>query len=327
MPSRLGGSEFLKDLSTLTGTDLVGSDQSRESLGIADYYTVNLFSSCASADNKIECTINKFGYRFDPIGSLKLDDTGLEGAFSENFLQSISYETAARGIAVAYILALVFSVATLALNLIACIINRTVILGAIVSTLATTFELAAAAASIAVFTNLNQKFNSEFTQHGIKSSLGRNLFIASWMAFGLLFLNSLYLCYNYRRDKQARRRRGGGKSLSSHKILGLNSNGVSGSPKRTKTLELLKNNIPFIGGKHKYAEISKQSGVKSITVTDHDNDREVLVKKGFGGGEDEEDYREEAVRGSTKGIEMQPLGGGQDPKMVDTAYEPFRSVR
>lgn len=332
---RLKSSLFLQDLTTLTGVDLVGSEATASSLGVADSYTVYLFSSCAKAgttgDSETKCSASEFGYHFNPIEGLKLDNTGIEGSFTAGFLASTSYGTAARGIALEYLFALALTVGTVAFNTISCCAPRLIFVSLMTSVLASIFQLAAAAASIAIFTNLKKNFNSELESSGIKTSLGNNSFIASWIAFGLLFVNSIFLGFAHRRSKQVRRRGASrGRSIIDH--TGLDQKGEDqykafALPKRTRTIQLIKNHLPGFGGKQKYTQIEKQSGVRSITVTDHDTDRDMLVKNGFGSGEDEhDDEHDELVRGSTRGIPMQPFvkkpGGGI--KVVETGYEPFR---
>lgn len=215
--------------------------------------------------------------------------------------------------------------ATIVLNFVAYIFNRLIFSSAITSIFATIFQLAASAASTATFINLQNRFDEELSPVGIRTKLGKNLYIASWMAFAILLVNSLQLCYTYQRSKAIRRKRSVGRGKGMIDPAGLHKPGGESNkafvpPKRTRTLQLIKNKIPFVGARHKYAEIGRQPGVRSITVTDHDTDRKTLIQKGFGGDEDEDDDREELVRGSTRGIAMAPLGG----KPSDTAYEPFR---
>lgn len=332
--SALQGSSFLQDLSTLTGVDLVGSEATASSLGLADSYTVSLFSSCAQAgtsgDSETKCSPSEFGYHFNPIKDLKLDTTGIEGTLGKDFLPSISYGTAARAIAITFILALTLALATMTLNLMCCCFPSLVFASMMTSVFGTLFQAAGAAASIAIFTNIKKNFNAELESAGIKTSLGNNLFIASWISFGLLFVNSILLVMTYRRHKVVKRRgTGRGRSIIDHTGMeqkGGDMNKGFGPPKRTRTIQLIKNHLPGFGGKQKYTQIEKQSGVRSITVTDHDTDRDVLVKKGFGGGEDEhDDERDELVRGSTRGIPMHSVGGKSGgTKAVETGYEPFR---
>lgn len=332
--SALQGSTFLQELTALTGVDLVGTEATASSLGLADSYTVSLFSSCAKAgtsgDSATKCSPSQFGYHFNPIADLKLDTIGIEGSLAPGFLPSISYGAAARAIAITFVLSLALALATMTLNLMCCLYPRLVFISMITSILATILQLAGAATSIAIFSNIKKNFNAELESSGIKTSLGNNLFIASWISFGLLFVNSILLVFTHRRNKVVKRRGAGrGRSLIDHNGLdqkGGDQNKAFAPPKRTRTIQLIKNHLPGFGGKQKYTQIEKQAGVRSITVTDHDTDRDVLVKKGFGGGEDEhDDERDELVRGSTRGIPMHVVGGRSGgTKVVETGYEPFR---
>jgi hypothetical protein len=302
----------------------VGSDADASSLGLANSYTVSLFSSCAENNSSTTCTSAQFGYHFNPLSDLKLDDTGMQGSFSSSFLGSISYGSASKFIGIAYIFALLLTFVTQGLNILSCCAPRAIIASATTSILATIFLLAASSTAVAVFTKIKGQFNSELAAAGIKTALGNKLFIVSWIAFALLFLNSILLCVHHRRNKQTRQRGlAKGKGIIDHS--GMDKSGgdvkVFAAPKRTKTLQLLKG-IPM-WNRHKYAQIEKQTIFKGVSVNDHD-DKEVLVKRGFGGGEDEDD---ELVRGSTRSIPLQPLGNNGATRDVNTAYEPYRQTQ
>jgi len=83
--------------------------------------------------------------------------------------------------------------------------------------------------------------------------------------------------------------------------------------------------------RHKYGKIDEdkaaaKGGMKSKVLYDHD-DADVLISRGFGGGDDEEDDHRDLVRGATnqpRGIQLQPMGG-LPSRDIDTAYEPYRA--
>ena len=83
--------------------------------------------------------------------------------------------------------------------------------------------------------------------------------------------------------------------------------------------------------RHNYAQIDDTQAFKATTAKDkkrNSDDAEVLISRGFGGGDDEDD--EDLVRGATKsgprGIMLQPMSsGGLPSRDIDTAYEPYRN--
>jgi hypothetical protein len=81
--------------------------------------------------------------------------------------------------------------------------------------------------------------------------------------------------------------------------------------------------LPVPWNKHKYAHIDKQAGVKRDRK-EWNEDRESLVKRGFGGGEDEDMDGEMDLgripRGTKFNIPLVEVTGANK----DTAYEPFR---
>lgn len=89
-----------------------------------------------------------------------------------------------------------------------------------------------------------------------------------------------------------------------------------------RKLTLLQKSLTW--NRHKYAQIEKQTIAES--VGQHD-DEDMLISRGFGGGEDEHDHEEEEtelVRGSTRGIPLILVGGNAAKRDVETAYEPYR---
>lgn len=94
---------------------------------------------------------------------------------------------------------------------------------------------------------------------------------------------------------------------------------VFAAPKRTKTLQLLKKVGSWRPGQ-KYTQIEKQPAVRGIP-----DDEDILNRRGFGGGEDEDDEEVELVRNSTRGIPLQPFGNSQT-RDVTSAYEPYRQT-
>lgn len=319
--SKLSNSTYLKDISKVSGNDLVGSNATAASLSIGNWTTISLFTSCTDANNTISCTPPHFGFDFNPSTGLKLDTTGLQGSSALNSITG--YAGLSKFLGIAYILALLFTVLTKGLNLLSCCVPRAIVASVTTSILATIALLAASSAALAVFTNLKGKFNTALLSAGIKTALGNKLFIISWIATALMFLNTIMLCVSYRHNKQGRKQRGMARGVGVIDHSGMDKSGVGtevfAAPKRTRTLQLLKKVGTWRPGQ-KYQQIEKQPAVRGIP-----DDEDILNRRGFGGGEDEDDDEVELVRNSTRGIPLQPFGNAQT-KDVTSAYEPFRQT-
>lgn len=325
--SKLSNSTFLQDLSTVSGTDLVGKNASASALGLGSSYTVALLSYCSEGGpDGTECSKPKFGFHFDPLKDLKLDNTGLSGSFPSKLLNAIkTYGTSTEFLAAAYLLAFIFTFFTPVFSIIATCAPRIIIGGAISSIFATFFLFAASVAGIVIFTNVKGSFNSDLVAAGIKTALGNKLFILSWVATVFSLISTVLLWIHARRAIK-NHRRGMGKNM-----IIPNSTDKAGAPDSLpsgnngpRKLTLLQRSLTW--NKHKYAQISKgRDNPKVVLVGVHDDDGEELLSRGFGGGEDEHDVEEdELVRGSTRGIPLSGMGGNKASRDMNTAYEPFK---
>ncbi|KAG0651478.1 hypothetical protein D0Z07_1553 [Hyphodiscus hymeniophilus] len=318
--SKLSNSTYLSDLSKVSGTDLVGSNANSSSLGIGNWTTISLFTSCTDTNSSVTCSTPHFGFSFSPSTGLKLDSTGLQG--SHGLVSIPSYGHLSQFLGIAYILALLLTVLTKGMNILSCCVPRAVIASAFTSILATIFLLAASGAALGVFINLKGKWNAALLSAGIKTALGSKLFIVSWIATVLMLLNSILLCVSYRHQSKQGRQRGMARGVGVIDHSGMDKSGVGtetfAAPKRTRTLQLLKK----VGTwkRQKYTQIEKQPAVRGIP-----NDEDILNRRGFGGGEDEDEDEIELARHSTRGIPLQPFGNTQT-KDISAAYEPYRQA-
>jgi len=310
VPAALSNSTFLQDLSGLPGnTNLVGSPASTSSLGLANSYTISLFTFCGTS-----CS-GKFGFHFNPLTDLKLDTTALQGSFSSSFTKTLSsYASTAWFLGIAYVLAFLLNFSTMILS---CLGSP--LIPAITSSLTTFFLLTASGSGVGVFTNVRNSFNSALSSSGIKTTLGNKLFILSWIATILSLIASILSCIHASRSK-SRRQRGGN---------GLLQDNVRGMDKR-----IIEDREPLTGSKlpgmpgflkkiptwnrHQYTPIEERTAIRGRVY--NGNDAEVLLTRGFGGGD--EDELEEQDLGQNERIQMRPLV--LPNRSRSTSYEQFR---
>jgi len=319
IPSKLSNSTYLQAISTLTGNDLVGISASASSLGLAQSYTTTLFNFCPDEGT---CSSFNFGFYFDPITDLHLDTTALKGTFSSSFFSTLSsYASTSTFLGIAYLLAFILTCASPVLQVYSHRMPRVAVISIITSTLATIFLLAASAASVAIFGKVKGTFNTSLTAAGITTVLGHRLFALSWVTTVLSFATSLLVCVQARRTAIDRR----------NKVINYNA---TTKGEYDSNIVSIPSNLPSLPTRrigffkrmpswrrHKYEEIARQNAAKK-TVAAYEPD--IMMRRGFGGGEDEEDDEVELVRGSTRGgIQLSSMR--YDPRRdLDTAYEPYR---
>ncbi|KAE9367516.1 hypothetical protein N431DRAFT_486608 [Stipitochalara longipes BDJ] len=325
--SKLSNSTYLKELSTVAKTDYVGSNHSASSLGIANSYTISLLSYCAESSTSTVCSKPQFGFHFDPLSDLKLDNTGLQGSLSTTFTKAISsYGSASKFLGGAYLLGFILTFLTPIFGILAgCCAPRAIIGGAITSSLATIFLLAASGLSVAIFKTVKAAFDSDLGPTGIKTSLGVQLFVVTWIATVLSLVSTVLLCVSSRSSSRKGKSRGMITPSTTDKDG--SKVGVVSSTAGPKPLTLLQRSLTW--NKHKYAQLGKKkpSPIVKVTGADHDEDEDILLEqRGFGGGEDEGEEEEEMVRSSTRGIPLTAIKGSKPAKDTDAAYEPFRHV-
>ncbi|KAN0095635.1 SUR7/PalI family domain containing protein [Hyaloscypha variabilis] len=326
VPSKLSSSTYLKALSTVAKTDYVGSNSSASSLGLATSYTISLLSYCAESSTSTVCSKPQFGFHFDPLSDLQLANTGLGGTLPATFTKAISsYGSASKFLGGAYLLAFVLTFLTPLFGILAsCCAPRAIIGGAITSSLATIFLLAASALSVAIFKTVKSAFDSDLGPAGIKTSFGDKLYVLTWIATVLSLMSSVLLCASSRSSNRKGKSRG--MIIPSSTDKDGSKVGVVSSTAGPRPLTLLQRSLTW--NKHKYAQLSakkKPSPVVKVTGADDYDDEDVLLEqRGFGGGEDEEE--EEMVRSSTRGIPLTAISGSKPAKDTDAAYEPFRHV-
>ncbi|KAH8597849.1 SUR7/PalI family-domain-containing protein [Bisporella sp. PMI_857] len=322
--SELSTSVFLQDLSTISGTDLVGPAASRTSLNISEEYTISLFGYCEKENGERKCSPRKIGFNFNPLKDLKLAGTSLSAAISK----MDPYTKAAWFLGIGYIVAELL----IGLTLILSFFNRrkTIVTSAVFSSLATTLLIAASAAAIAVFSKYKGTLNDKLlSSANIKSALGNRMFILSWVATAVSLILTIVLIIHAQRSKKLTRHRGVG-------LLDPNSTEKGGlDPDAHMVPRSAKPAAPgFLAkmptwNRHKYAQIDEQQGSKGAANKKPANDADELISRGFGSGEDEDDEDRDLVRGATnqpRGIQLMPMvGGGLPSRDVDTAYEPYRA--
>ena len=220
LPSKLSNSTFLRDISTVSGTDFVGRDASASTLGLADTYTLHLLTTCAKTGGNVDCAPPHIGFKFDPRVDLKLESTSIADSFDNDYADALSsYAKVSRFLAAAFILSAMLAAISPIVALLSGRFPKAGILAAVNSMGATLFLLAGNIAAMISFKNLNDAFNKAFQESGLKSSTGSTLIALSWVAFVFSLLTTVVYFI---------RSRGGGSSSRERRAV--RSIGPAGKP-------------------------------------------------------------------------------------------------
>ncbi|KAJ2906361.1 putative integral membrane protein [Zalerion maritima] len=200
VPGALSDASLLRDITSVSGVDLVGSDATAASMGLADSYTVTLFSSCGRypGDN-VECTSTSVGYSFDPEDDLKLSATNILSSTSTIF----SYENVSGFIAASYILAGILVLISPFSVFLAKRFPKAALLGCALSCISAIFLLSASIAAVVVFPKAKDSFNALLADKGIETTVGSKLFVLSWLATAFALLECVALFFVARAAKRS----------------------------------------------------------------------------------------------------------------------------
>lgn len=216
IPSNLANATFLREISEVSGIDLVGSDATTSSsLGLADEYTVSLLSSCGIyPGNEVSCSSPEIGYAFEPEEDLNLSSTGLT-------LSSIfSYAKLSRFLGGAYIVSSVLIILAPITSFLTGRWPRAAIFGVILATVTAILLTAASIAAVVVFPRTRDSYNDHLRDAGIVTHVGKNSFIATWVATVFAFLCAITLMVRARAAKYASFGRSSGGSAGGRGLKG-----------------------------------------------------------------------------------------------------------
>jgi hypothetical protein len=225
-----GGSSLLDTLSSDLG-DLsnLGSDDFEAALALAksnndvrDFYDIGLMGYCAgnktsSGSYEVDyCSKPKAQFWFDPVSVWKLNSTtsDTEDILPSNLKKAINtYKTVSKWMFIAYAIALIATIVELVVGLFAICSRLGSLATSLVSGVAFFFTIAASITATAMFAVLTGAFDSALKQYGMHGSMGKNIYVATWIASAFAFGASLFwllssCCCSGRSPYHGDRRRG-----------------------------------------------------------------------------------------------------------------------
>ncbi|KAI1131306.1 SUR7/PalI family-domain-containing protein [Nemania abortiva] len=181
IPAKLGSSVFLQDLSTISGSDLVGQVGTRQTLGLPATYSVSLLTACGSNDDaSTTCDTPRVGFTLNPGSDLKLDGSATQGTLSSAYYNELhTYAAVSTFTAVAYILSSILTILSCLTIVLSRHFERAILIGRVSSGIATLLVLTATIASIVTFIKVRDAFNSAFGDVGVKTTVNSRAFALS----------------------------------------------------------------------------------------------------------------------------------------------------
>ncbi|KAM7198832.1 putative integral membrane protein [Rhypophila sp. PSN 637] len=337
VPSKLSTSDFLKDLSTVSGADYVGQPQTAASLGIANTYTVHLLTACGHfSDGTVSCSKASLGFAFHPGSTLRLDSTSLQqssSTYSEDLFSALSrYARLSRWLTGAYLASGIFLLLTLIVN---CISPAA---GAFTSFIATVVLFSASVGAAIVFANVNNAFNANFSQKvKLSSSLGSIPTALSFVACAFALVTAVLITLSARRAARSARRGPLARSVGAKDDSLLASGAVGPDPyaapgtgtKGGGILAKVGNVIP--GQRHKYVQVEAQP---ALVRTDVEGRQRGLDDEDWAA---HDDYSRPGSRpgspaavgqgnkGAPDSVPLVSIGGNKQSRDMNSAYEPYSS--
>ena len=195
-------------------TDTILNDTTsvaRSALGVKDFYHVSLWNYCSGdfqtnssgsvTDHVTYCSPHQNEFWFNPVEVWGLNNTGIDHFFSRELRDGLNtYKTVAKWMFVAYLVALISTIAEILVGFLALFSRLGSLATTIVSTISSLFFIAFALTSTILYATLTGTFNDALKRYDIHGSLGRSIYVTIWLgvlfslASGLFWLFSSCCC-------------------------------------------------------------------------------------------------------------------------------------
>jgi hypothetical protein len=165
-----------------------GLNVSASSLGLADWYTIALWSYCADKDgpssSNTSCSTPTKDFWFDPVQAWHLNNTifadGLPKALDDVLK---TYHSASKVMVRLYLIAISATATSTILGFCAVFSLVGSILPLIITSISTVGLLTASIMATVVYSSLVGTFDTVLRSYGVDATLGLNMFALTWSAF------------------------------------------------------------------------------------------------------------------------------------------------
>ncbi|PWY91218.1 hypothetical protein BO70DRAFT_358663 [Aspergillus heteromorphus CBS 117.55] len=172
-----------------SATDLASAlEEIEKDFNIADYYSIGLWGYCeGSLDNgsisTTNCSKPVAEFWFNPLDVWNLEESGLEDVFPSDVKKSLkTYKAVSKWMFIAYIIAFIATIVELVVGVFAICSRWGSCVTSLVSAVAFVFTAAASVTSTAMFAVLKGVFEADLKKYGITGSMGKNIYVATWLA-------------------------------------------------------------------------------------------------------------------------------------------------
>ncbi|KAK3985195.1 MAGE-like protein 2 [Cladorrhinum sp. PSN332] len=333
-PSKLDSSQFLKDIGQVSGTDLVGSEATAESLGYPKWMGISLFTQCDHfADGHIECYRPSLNLAFNPDRHLRLDRSSASTGQKVRDARD-SHNMAIRFISGSFVVGAF------------CALSAPIeaffspALSAITSGIAAILLLAGNIAGTVIFNKLSDAINEDLSTFNISSKTGTYPMVLGFVAAFLMKIACILYTLGYRSQTNSNRNKRVQASSVGAKGGLLSGSGAqdfsysSGTPGNDKGGAGGLWNRITPGTNHKYVQLDKQGGgAQRHHDATFDKDIEAPGSPTAPGMQrrldddwatpDQYSSGGAKTSGAAPNIPMLPLSGNKGTKDLNTAYEPY----
>lgn len=174
---------------------------------IRDFYDVGLWGYCAgnktsSGDYKVDyCSKAKAEFYFDPVEVWGLNSTSaassVEDILPTNLQKALNtYKAVSKWMFIAYIVAFAATALELIVGLLAICSRLGSLVCSIISGVAFFFTVAASITATVMFAVFLGTFNSALKQYGMHGSMGKNIYVATWIATAFALAGTFFWLFS-----------------------------------------------------------------------------------------------------------------------------------
>ncbi|KAI9838747.1 MAG: hypothetical protein M1837_002345 [Sclerophora amabilis] len=207
-------------LDLVPGTDVdndvlkQGLDAGKNAVDLKDIYTVSLWNYCAGSETEggayevEKCSKRKTAFWFNPLEVWGLEDTPAAEAFPKELDKGLkTYQKVSGWMFWAYVIAFVATIVEIVVGIFAVCSRWGSLATTIVSTVSSLFIFAASCTATVLFSALLGSFETYLKDYGIKGSLGKQMFVTTWLATAFSFGAGIFwlvstCCVSGRSDKK-----------------------------------------------------------------------------------------------------------------------------
>ena len=184
------------------------TDVVKSTLDIKDFYHVSLWNYCSgdfsssankagsnvTATDKVDfCSPRTNQFWFNPVEVWGLNNTGIDKFFSKELRAGLNtYKTVTKWMFICYIVALISTLVEILVGVLALFSRLGSLATTIVSSISSLFIVAFALTSTILYASLEGTFNTALKKYNIHGSLGRSIYITTWLGVAFSFGAGLF---------------------------------------------------------------------------------------------------------------------------------------